>query len=96
MKKVNDSTIKEIKEDFKWGDVADVIVFQDIIILEYIDKHDHNIKFHPYFVHDHGTGTRDFLRSYTDAETALVNAIAFKYEGANSKAGDYFMKMIRG
>jgi len=37
---------------------------------------------------------KDTARSNISLESAIVEAIAYKYDGCNSKAGYYFDKMI--
>ncbi|MFN2347095.1 MAG: hypothetical protein ABR616_15455 [Dermatophilaceae bacterium] len=83
---------------FTWGPIDAVHTVGEYQIVEYRedrsnfrraeewDGHGRTL-FHPYI------GGRDLHRGYLSLDSALVGAIAYKREGPNSRAADYFERM---
>lgn len=90
--------VRAIKGEFPWGPVKEVHIIGDYQIVE----------FHPrVFKNGHGTseysestsfsayiGWHSISRSYDTLDEALVGLIAYKHDGNNSSAAEYFMRMI--
>jgi hypothetical protein len=94
-----DLTELEQGKPFVWGELVKIHRFFDYAIVEY----------HPPVYKDgHDTGKidtachyhiyidgKDCSRSYEDFDSAIVGCIAYKYDGINTRADGYFMKMIK-
>jgi hypothetical protein len=66
-----------------------VVQFYSIMEYGFVETTDGMIStFHIY------VNGRSIGRSIDSFDAALVMAVAHKYEGANSRAGDYFCKMV--
>lgn len=82
-----DEKIEYIKISFKFGKILEIFVIGDYAIVKARMKNN-DIKYFPYlnfkYIGDY----------YDDLDLALIGAIAYKYEGVNSQAGEYFCKMI--
>jgi hypothetical protein len=94
--------IVKIKEGspFTWGEVLDIIEFNEYAV----------VKYHPWktdggsvltgnvnydFVEYHGwLNGKDTSTSSNTLESAIVGLFALKYDGLDSQAGYYFIKMI--
>lgn len=93
-------------KNYTWGVVTEVFKIGDYGIVKYIsnyDKEDVNkVRFHPFIwttdesikYHNDAPYWRDTSTSYYSLESAIVGAIAYKFDGANSQAGGFFDKMI--
>lgn len=95
--KVKTSDGKIVDECFPWGKPIHVHEIGDIIIVEHEWKNDYKIPeedhwFHFYLVNK--TGIQDSCTNATSLEKAIIAAIAMKYDGMSSMAGQYFCKMI--
>lgn len=90
--KVVDTTEEEqiqyLKRTFVWGKIEDVHTVGDYQIIEYTSKSDKRRSFHVYL------NFRDTNVSYSSLDEALAGAIAYKYEGPNSRAAMYFVRML--
>ena len=86
---------------FPWGPVIEVHQIANYTILEYLEdlsrydqpelwyRHGRTL----YYVYVDGKSTNV---SALSMDAALVGAIAYRRDGANSRAGDYFMRMVGG
>lgn len=72
---------------FTWGSLIEIHHIGDYHVVEFLEK-DNAPGFFPYVNGEH------FSRSFPTMDEALSAAIGFKYEGHNSQAAHYFMKMI--
>lgn len=103
------SKILEGKEwkTYVWGEILEVFRIGDYGIVKYLVKHnpqvEEEIHFHPFIwttdpesIKWHGNSAfwRDTSTSYLSLESAIVGAIAYKFDGANSQASYFFDKMI--
>jgi len=88
------------RKPFTWGEIVTIHEIAAYAIVEY----------HPFIYKNNcGTGEIDYkaieFHSYVDGkgtacsaeslDSALAYCIAYKYEGANTRASAYFMKMIK-
>ena len=90
-------TIEQRAEKFPWGSVTQIHIFNDIVIYEYVDKLHGNTQYSPYQIiktPDGKESIRDFMHSYRNIDEAMVNAIAFKYDGINSQGGIFMTRMV--
>ena len=71
-----------------YGNVSEYFTFSDILVIEYEDKltgqelYATNI-----------SGNKTFY-TFSDIETAIIETIAIKYDGADTQAGKMFARMI--
>ncbi len=95
-------TLKErlLNELYTWGKFKAIHEIGLYLIVEYYPTkydgcaaingtYEDFTSFHP-FINERDTNT-----SYNSLEAAIVGAIAYKYDGGNSQAGYFFMKMIK-
>lgn len=86
--------IQAIKGAFVWGKVVKVHTVGEYQIAEYISKSSvkdpeaGETEFHGYI------GWSDEHVSFYSLDEALVGLVARKYEGCNSRAADYFFRML--
>ena len=84
---------------FPWGEVRQVHSIGDIEVVEFYGRQyedgqtspdvDRSVSlFHPYL------NGEDLNQSYDTLDGAVVGAIAFKYEGSDSRAAYYFWRMV--
>lgn len=86
--------IKFIENECKWlGTIVQTHCIGDFQFVEYISeiKGNSDIGKHCFSACINFEKTS---RSYYSLESAMIGTIAYKYDGANSKAGGYFEKMI--
>lgn len=103
------SKLLEGKEwsNYTWGQVQEIFRIGDYGIVKYISDYDKDeedkIRFHPFIWttdpeltkwHDNEPFWSDTSTSYYSLESAIVGAIARKFDGANSQAAGFFDKMI--
>ena len=88
-------TLKTRIKNFPWGRVIQVHRFNDFAIIEYIDSRleDNTSAYQPYLINDNEE-IRDLGWSFRNLDEAVLNAIAFKYDGLNSQAGRLMTKAI--
>lgn len=79
--------IKSGQEKFTWGEVIKIHEVGDYSIVEY-RRDNGEICFHGY------VGKTDTNMSWNTLDQALAGCIAYKYEGPNHRAGNYFITMI--
>jgi hypothetical protein len=81
--------LKEIAKGvpYAWGDIVHIHEIGDYNIVESVNRKGEK-QFHAYSLR------KDCNHSYDCLEAAIVGAIAYKYDGINSRAEEYFMKMI--
>jgi hypothetical protein len=85
----DEEKIEYLKRRFIWGEILETYHIEEYIIFKYTDKNrGGNILFHT-FINFKSTGI-----SYDSLDSALIGLIAYKHEGANSRAGEYFEKML--
>jgi hypothetical protein len=103
MSKERTTNINKIKKGngFTWGEVTKIYDIGIYIICEYHpwkcegvtiktgDADYTTINFHSW------VNGRDTCHSSASLEEAITGAIAYKFDGANSQAAYYFMKMIK-
>lgn len=85
---------------FTWGELIKIHEFFDYAIVEFhpfvfngpigTDKINYNKTDYSIYVCGEGIG-----HSSDTADAAIAEAIAYKYDGCNTQAGIFFMKMIR-
>lgn len=75
-----------------WGEVVDSWKVQDIIIVKYLGD-TNEYRYHSYRVIDN-SHIVDTHRSFYSFEACLTYTIAIKYDGINSRAGEYFCRMV--
>ena len=85
--------------DFTWGEVTNIQKFSEYTVVEYhpfvfdgaigTNKIDTKLKYHIYI------DGKDCSRSYEDFDSAIAGCLAYKYDGCNTRADIYFMKMIK-
>lgn len=81
-------TLGKLMEDFSFGDVEGVYEIGEYHIFEVQPRRGGDKEYHTY---------RNFKRDgrfYSSLDEALVGMVAVKYEGANSRAGYYFGRMV--
>jgi hypothetical protein len=84
-----DEKVKYIQLNFSWGEIINTHIIGEYVIFEHTYKGDHKeISFHPYI------NFKDTSHGYSTLDSAIVGAIAYKYDGANSMAAGYFSKMV--
>jgi hypothetical protein len=71
-----------------YGNVSEYFTFSDILVIEYEDKFTKTEFYATYIVGDKG------FNVFTDIETAIIETIAIKYDGADTQAGKMFARMI--
>ena len=81
--------LRDHPEQFTWGRIIKIMEIGDYTIAEF--HHRHHESMVEYHLWINGKDTRT---SYDSLDSALAGAIARKYEGCNTQAGYYFMKMI--
>ena len=100
--KINRSTdILAIKSGgaFTWGEVIAIHAIGEYSIVEYhpwkdtssrveVGAPSDEISFHIWI------GNRDCCRSFSTLESAIVGAIAYKFDGPNTQADRFFIKAI--
>ena len=80
--------IKQIKNEFSFGEVVKIHCIGDYQIIESNDENK-NSSFYPYI---------NFERigiSYDSLDKALTGVICYKHDGINSQANKYLWKMIK-
>lgn len=82
--------LKYIKYTFDWGHVKDIIDIEDsdIQIIKALHKTDNAIRYYLYL------GFRDTHVCYPSMDTALIGAIAQKYDGINTHADTFIYRML--
>lgn len=73
---------------FVWGKVIKVHTIGDLTIVEYENSFDNQVLFHAYY------GDLDTHESFGTLDIAIVGALGYKYDGRNSQACRYFVRMI--
>jgi hypothetical protein len=95
-----DLTELEQGKPFVWGELIKIYRFFDYAIVEChphifngpigTNKIDYaKSEYHPYI------NGEPITRCYEDFDSAIVGCIAYKYDGINTRADSYFMKMIK-
>lgn len=82
--------IHAILDNFRahYGNVSEYFTFSDILVIEYEDKLTGQ---ELYATNISGYKT---IYTFTDIETAIIETIAIKYDGADTQAGKMFARMI--
>jgi hypothetical protein len=82
--------IQQTTNDYKWlGTVTRISEFYDYAIVEYIPKNETGKRYSP---HVKGRSTS---HSFTNLDEAIAFAIAYKKEGPNTRAHQYFIQGMR-
>jgi len=83
--------IDYLRLEFNWGVVTNVYCVGEYVIFEYISnsKDRKGVTFYHAFM-----DYKNISISYHTLDQCLVGTIAYKYDGGNSKAANYFYKMI--
>lgn len=87
--------LRAIKGSFVWGEVIDIIVAGEYQIVEYHPRDvgtqeiDPTKKRYSCYIDYASTG-----HGYCTLDEALVGVVAYKHEGPNGRADDYFCKMV--
>lgn len=76
------------KIPFVWGNILKIHTINEFDIIEYQDKDNNCIMFHPYI------NGKDTNRACETLDIALLMAIGIKYEGRDSKFAFYANKML--
>jgi hypothetical protein len=80
------------KQEFVWGEVLKIHRIGEYEIVEFIGvfngKREEGVSFHVYIA------GKDTSHSFGSLDSALVGAIAYKHEGPNHRADQYFCKMV--
>ena len=71
-----------------YGNVSEYFTFSDILVIEYEDKLTGQESYATYI-----SGNKT-IYTFTDIETAIIETIAIKYDGADTQAGKMFARMI--
>ncbi|GAL23052.1 hypothetical protein JCM19235_1353 [Vibrio maritimus] len=77
-----------LTKKFVWGEVVKDHVIGDYVIREYIEKGTDTTAFHIYIKGE------DMCCSFETLDSALIGAIAIKYDGANTQANTFFERAI--
>jgi hypothetical protein len=86
--------LKEVVARFPWGTILHKHLFGPYLILKYRDKHDGNEQFQPY-VYSKDFGWQDTHASFNGFDEATAHAIAYRREGPNTQADQYFIRGMR-
>jgi hypothetical protein len=87
MRNTTDITLLKKGITFTWGTVVQIHEVGPYAVVEYIDSHG-TLLFHSY------ADGKDLSQSTDTIEGALAHAIAVKWDGINTQAGRYFVRMI--
>ena len=87
----HEEKIDYLRLEFNWGIVTNVHCVGEYVIFEYISnsKDSKGITFYHAFM-----DYKNISISYHTLDQCLIGTIAYKYDGINSKAANYFYKMI--
>jgi hypothetical protein len=90
--------MKSPTQKFPWGRVVNTHTIGDYEIVEYYSwiykdggktrQTEDATMFHPYHQ------GKDLCVSYSSLEESMIGMVAWKYEGGNSRAAQYFFRMI--
>lgn len=96
------TNLQELKDGqgFTWGQVIKIHEVGEYAIVEYhpwkvegitglVGEADYDEVMYHYYV-----STRDTCHSTNSLDSALAGSIAYKHEGPNSRAADYFIRML--
>ena len=75
---------------FVWGTmIGELMEIGPYVILQFYRRPEKDICYHGW------VDGKDTSHSWNSLDAALAGCIAYKREGPNCRAGDYFMKMLR-
>ena len=80
--------IDYLRLEFNWGVVTNVYCVGEYVIFEYISSLNGETLYHAYIDY------KSIPASYHTLDRCLVGTIVYKYDGDDSKAANYFYKMI--
>ena len=88
--------------NYTWGEVLEVFTVGNYGIVKYIKNDDRGETYYHPFINGEiadrnlrdNNDWHDTCHSYLTLESCLAGAMAYKYDGINSQAGEFFIKMI--
>lgn len=82
-------------QGYTWGPIIQVHQIGPYVILEYTPRVTGSARYEGVSFHAFVDGG-DTNHSFNTLDAALAGAMAYRAEGPNSRAGQYFMNMIHG
>lgn len=81
------ATIAPNGQPYPWGKIVAIHRLGEYEIVEATDR-DGRLHFHPYI------NGEDLSRSSSTLERSIVDAIAVRFDGCNTRASDYFFRIV--